>query len=140
MLFKPKETKFSKQYKGRKFNKISSCVSLQKTSSPMEVAVLKALNHARFPEKLLLTIKQTLSKKIKKQGKFSIKLLADVPVSKKPLEIRMGKGKGAIDHWVAKVVPGAHIIEIHELSMVKAVKLLREIQKKLPIHTKIKTF
>eukprot|EP01039_Chlorochromonas_danica_P010953 gene10953-12178_t len=113
---------------------------LQKTSSPMEVAVLKALNHARFPEKLLLTIRQTLAKKIKKQGKFSIKLLADVPVSKKPLEIRMGKGKGAVDHWIAKVVPGAHIIEIHELSIVKAVKLLREIQKKLPIQTKIKTF
>ena len=72
--------------------------------------------------------------------KFSIKLLADVPVSKKPLEIRMGKGKGAVDHWIAKVVPGAHIIEIHELSIVKAVKLLREIQKKLPIQTKIKTF
>lgn len=52
----------------------------------------------------------------------------------------MGKGKGAVDHWIAKVVPGAHIIEIHELSIVKAVKLLREIQKKLPIQTKIKTF
>lgn len=91
MLFKPKETKFSKQYKGRKFNKVSSCVGLQKTSSPMEVAVLKALNHARFPEKLLLTIRQTLAKKIKKQGKFSIKLLADVPVSKKTFRNSYGK-------------------------------------------------
>jgi len=99
MIYKPKETKYSKQFKGKKFNKISSCVSLQKLNGPMPVTVLKALNHARFSEKLLLTIRQTLAKKIKKQGKFFIRLLADVPVTKKPLEIRMGKGKGSLSFW-----------------------------------------
>jgi large subunit ribosomal protein L16 len=137
MLFRPKDTKFTKQRKGRKFNRVSTDVDLHSVYKPLEIAILRAMNHARITETQLLAIKQTLAKKLKKKGKFSIKLLTDVPVSKKPLEIRMGKGKGAVDRWIAKIVPGMPIIEMRDMSMLRATRLLKIIQKKLPIETSI---
>lgn len=137
MHFRPEETKFDKYHKGRKFNKVASAVSFSSVYNPIEVAVLRSLNHARITERQLLAIKQTLAKKIKKRGRYSIKLLTDVPVTKKPLEIRMGKGKGGVDTWISKVTPGMSIIEMRDMSMIRAKKLLTGIQKKLPIETSI---
>lgn len=136
-MFTPKQTKFKKQHKGRKFNKIKKPVTVLEVLNNSDVVVLRSLGHSRISDRQLFTIRQTIAKKIKKQGKFYINLFADTPVSKKPLEIRMGKGKGAVNSWIAKLVPGFIIVELHGVVSTKAIAVLEEVQKKLPIKTVI---
>ena len=136
-MFIPKETKFKKQFKGRKFNKIGKPKELLSIYNSLNIIRLRSLGHSRITDSQLFSLRQTVVKKLKKQGRFSIKLFADTPVSKKPLEIRMGKGKGAVNSWVAKLIPGATIIELYGVSDVKAFNILKEIQKKLPLNTYI---
>lgn len=136
-MFTPKETKYKKQHKGRKFNKIRKPMQVLEVLNNPEAVLLRSLGHSRISDRQLFTIRQTIAKKLKKQGKFYINLFADTPVSKKPLEIRMGKGKGAVSFWIAKLVPGSVIVELHGLVTSKAIAILEEVQKKLPIKTVI---
>ena len=78
-----------------------------------------------------------LRKIIKKHGVIRINLIADTPITKKPIEIRMGKGKGAVNHWVAKVHPGTILFEIETTATVLAIKALKAAQLRLPLKTKI---
>lgn len=137
-MFIPKKTKFKKQQKGRSFKKISvnkTCAtSIIKKSNKI---LLLALSAGRISSKHLLTCKQTINKTIKKYGTLSILTFADTPISKKPSEIRMGKGKRAVNEWVAKVKPGKILFEILITQKILGIKALKSVQNKLPINTKI---
>jgi large subunit ribosomal protein L16 len=76
---------------------------------------------------------------MKREGKVWIRIFPDKPVTKKPLEVRMGKGKGALDHWVAVVHPGRILFEIDGVSQEVAQEALRLAAQKLPVHTKFIT-
>jgi large subunit ribosomal protein L16 len=134
---RPDNTKFNKQQKGRKFNKIKQSLSLYKLCNYKNRTILKALNHGRITEKLLITVNAVLIRKVKKKGRYKIRLATDVPITTKPLEVRMGKGKGEVDYWISKVRPGMTIIEINDCPRSIAETALLEIQKKLPIKTYI---
>ena len=98
---------------------------------------LKALSYNSLTSKQIETLRQSINKVVKKTGKIIIKPFPNVPVSKKPIEVRMGKGKGAVDHWVFKVKPGYILCEIVTDQIEIAVKALVMVKKKLSIKTKI---
>lgn len=135
MLFIPKKFKFKKQRKGKNFNKIKGLPSVY--SLTVGSVGLKALSANRISSKQLDAMRQSINKLIKKAGKVIINVFPSIPVTKKPIEIRMGKGKGNVDHWVAKIHPGAVICEIVTDNKDIAIKSLENIQKKLNIKTKI---
>ena len=133
--FIPKKTKFKKQQKGKKFNIISGINYLQDLK--FGAVGLKSISSGRLTSKQIVTLKQSINKIIKKNGQVRINVFADVPISKKPLEIRMGKGKGAVDHWIAKIRVGTILCEIETSKIVVAVKALNSVKFKLPILTQI---
>lgn len=136
MLFVPKKSKFKKQHKG----KLPNCI--KGTNGDMYKLTigsvgLKALSFDRLSSKQLETLRQTISKLVKKSGKVIINAFPDTPVSKKPIEVRMGKGKGNVDHWIFKVKPGFVLCEIVTDNKDTAILALETIQKKLSVKTKI---
>jgi len=139
-MFIPKKTKYKKQQKGRCFKKITqNNLSVYKKSGTL---YLKAMSAGRITSKHLLTCRQAINKIIKKHGFLRIMLLADTPISKKPTEIRMGKGKGAVNLWVCRVKPGTTMFKIKmkkkkKKKKNKGIDALQRIQNKLPIDTKI---
>ncbi len=134
-MFIPKNTKFKKQRKGRLTANIakSTDFDLLKQGS----IGLKLIDFGRINSKQLAACRQVLRKIIKKHGVVRIKLITDTPISKKPIEIRMGKGKGAVDHWVTKVHPGTILFEIETTATILAIKALKAAQLRLPLKTKI---
>jgi large subunit ribosomal protein L16 len=135
MLFIPKNTKFPKQRKGKNFNLVTKLNVLNTLKHG--IIGLKAIDSGRLTTTHLNACRQCMNKIMKKDGQVKINLTTDTPISKKPIEIRMGKGKGAVDHWVAKVSSGAIIFEIETNSNILALKALKAAQIKLPINTKI---
>jgi large subunit ribosomal protein L16 len=138
MQYIPKKFKFKKQQKGRNFNKIAPVLGLQKLH--FGSAGLCAQANGRLTSKHLETLKQIITKFIKRSGRLKINVFPHTSVSKKPLEIRMGKGKGAVAHWVAKVQPGVVICEIELKNIVLGKMALRAAQQRLPMHTKLILF
>ena len=134
MLFIPKNSKFKKQQKGRSFRKIKSTV---KPFTILGSVGLKALTFGRVNSKQLITIKQSINKVIKKLGRLHLHIFSQTPISKKPKEIRMGKGKGAVDHYIAKIKPGTLICEIKTDFKALSIKALKSAQIRLPIRTRI---
>lgn len=134
-MFIPKKTKYKKQQKGRSFKKIKTnkITPINKTGK----IILKAISAGRISSKHLIACKQTINKIIKKYGQLNVIAFADTPISKKPLEIRMGKGKGGVDLWVCRAKPGTILFEINITYKLLGIKAMQLIQKKLPIKTKI---
>jgi large subunit ribosomal protein L16 len=138
MLFLPKKSKFKKQRKGKLkfFNRVTNL-----STNPYRLRTgsigLKALSAERLTSKNFEALRLTITKIVKKSGKLIINGFPNVPVSKKPLEVRMGKGKGSIDRWVFKVKPGFILCEILTNNKNIAISALEVVQKKLNIKTKI---
>ncbi len=137
MLFIPKNTKYRKQRKGKKFNIINKTNSIEGLKHG--TVALKALDSGRISSNHIFSCRQSMNKIIKKFGQVKINIIADTPITKKPIEIRMGKGKGAVDHWISKVNSGCILFEIETNSKILAVKALKAAQLRLPINTKIVT-
>ena len=135
MQYTPKKTKYKKQHKGKKFNIISPLNTFEIIKNGN--VALKSVDTGRIKATQLIACKQTINKIIKKLGQLKINIIADTPITKKPLEIRMGKGKGAVDHWVAKVKSGIILFEIETSVKLLAIKALKTAQLKLPLKTKI---
>ena len=133
MLFIPKNSKFKKQQKRNNFNKIISNKNITHKSS----IYLKALSFGRVNSKQLSSIKQIINKNIKKFGKVIFHVFSHIPISKKPKEIRMGKGKGNIDHFISKIKIGQIICEIKTYSSIKAIKALKLASFRFPLKTQI---
>jgi large subunit ribosomal protein L16 len=98
---------------------------------------LKALEAAWITSRQIEACRVAITRKMKRDGKVWIRIFPDKPVSKKPLETRMGKGKGAPEFWVAVVKPGRILFEVNGVSKEVAMAALRLASHKLPIKTKI---
>ena len=135
MLRFPKKTKYKKQHKGSLPNFIINDVS----SNVLNYGSigLKAAEYGFINSRQLEAVRQCISKIIKKSGLLRMNVFPHTPVSKKPLEVRMGKGKGNVDHWVFKVRPGFVICEIETSSSILGRKALRLAQNRLPFKTVI---
>jgi len=135
MLFTPKKSKFKKYQKGKSFKRITKTCSF---IYPRKGSVaLKSLEFGRLTSKQIDSIKQSITKIIKKAGKLFINVFPQTAVSKKPLEIRMGKGKGSVDHWVFRAKPGSILVEVETNYVSTAIKALNRASIRLPIKTKI---
>lgn len=135
MLFIPKKQKYKKQQKGHNFSKINAPKSLFFLTYGQ--FGLKASEVGRISSKQLESFYHRLNKIIKKAGRVFILLFPTIAVSKKPIEVRMGKGKGNVSHWIARVRPGTPICEIITSSKELGLKALNNAKICLPLKTKI---
>lgn len=134
MQYVPKKSKFKKYHKGKKLFKLKNSINLVKLNKCL---TLKAKEPGRLSSKQLIVLKQTINKIIKKRGKNFITIFPAVGISKKPREIRMGKGKGSVDYWVYKLKAGSLLCGMFVLSFSVGLKALKLVQKKLPFKTQI---
>lgn len=131
----PRKIRYKKQQKGQRPSKINSLKLIDNLFDKSFIMV--ASSFGQLSEKQIETARMTINKSLKKFGKVIVNIQADTPVSKKPLEIRMGKGKGAVDRWVAKIKYGTPLFTIVSSFPLTAVKALKSAQIKLPLLTKI---
>ena len=130
-MLQPVRTKFRKAHKGRIKGVASSCVDLA-----IGQFGLKALEPERVTARQIEAARRALTRHMKRAGRVWIRLFPDVPVSKKPLEVRMGSGKGAPELWVARVKPGRILFEIDGVPIQTAKEALALAAAKLPIKTR----
>lgn len=133
-MLQPKRTKFRKQFKGR-------IHGLAKGGSDITFGqyALKATEPDRINARQIEAARRAMTRHMKRQGRVWIRIFPDVPVTAKPIEVRMGKGKGSIDRWVAKVKPGRIMFEIDGVDEVTAKEALRLAAMKLSVKTRIIT-
>lgn len=130
-MLQPKKTKFRKQFKGRIHG-----VSKGATSLDYGEYGLKAMDPERITARQIEAARRALTRHMKRAGRVWIRVFPDVPVSSKPAEVRMGKGKGAPEYWVARVKPGCIMFEIDGVSAELAREALTLAAAKLPIKTR----
>ncbi len=97
---------------------------------------LKSLEIGRITNRQLESARIAMTRYMKREGKVWIRIFPDKPITKKPQEVRMGKGKGALDHWVAVVKPGKIMFELDGVPSEIATEALRLAAQKLPVQTK----
>ena len=127
----PKRTKFRKAFKGRIHGLTKGAATLDFGSYG-----LKALEPERVTARQIEAARRAISRAMKRQGKMWIRIFPDVPVSKKPPEVRQGKGKGSVEYWVCRVQPGRVMFEIDGVSEETAREAFALAAAKLPIKTK----
>jgi large subunit ribosomal protein L16 len=130
-MLQPKRTKFRKAHKGRIKGLATSGNSLD-----FGQFGLKALEPERITARQLEAARRALTRHMKRAGRVWIRIYPDVPVSKKPLEVRMGSGKGAPEFWIARVKPGRIIFELDGVPVTLAREALTLAAAKLPIKTR----
>jgi len=130
-MLMPKKVKYRKQQRGRRKGKAWRGGSLA-----FGEFGLKALENAWITDRQIEASRVAITRFIKRGGKIWIRLFPDKPVTKKPAETRMGKGKGAPDHWVAVVRPGKILFEMEGVSATDAAEAMRLASHKLPLRTK----
>jgi large subunit ribosomal protein L16 len=131
-MLQPKRTKFRKQHKGRIHGEAKGGFLLNFGSF-----ALKATEPERVTARQIEAARRAITRHMKRQGRVWIRIFPDVPVSSKPTEVRMGKGKGSTDYWAAKVKPGRIMFEIDGVSELIAREALRLGAMKLPVTTRI---
>jgi len=132
MFLQPRKTKYKKTRKGRlkKFEFKSNSVKFGEFGLKAQVAGMITANQIE-------AARRTIARKIKRKGKLWIRIFPDLPITAKPTESRMGKGKGAVSYWVARVRGGTTLFEICGIPKHIAIEALEAGSKKLPIRTKI---
>ncbi|MDK9697113.1 MAG: 50S ribosomal protein L16 [Siculibacillus sp.] len=130
-MLQPKRTKFRKQFKGRIKGMAKGGFNLDFGSYG-----LKALEPERVTARQIEAARRAITRQMKRQGRVWIRVFPDVPVSSKPTEVRMGKGKGAPEYWACRVNPGRILFEIDGVSHEVAEEALRLGAAKLPIRTR----
>ena len=130
-MLQPMRTKFRKAHKGRIHGVASSAVDLA-----FGQYGLKAIEPERVTARQIEAARRALTRHMKRSGRVWIRMFPDVPVSKKPLEVRMGSGKGAPEFWVARVKPGRILFEVDGVSQQVAREALALAAAKLPIKTR----
>ena len=130
-MLQPTKTKFRKAHKGR----IKGVAGSGATLAFGEYG-LKALEPERVTARQIEAARRALTRHMKRAGRVWIRVFPDVPVSKKPLEVRMGSGKGAPEFWVTRVKPGRILFEIDGVSVALAREALTLAAAKLPIKTR----
>lgn len=130
-MLQPKRTKFRKQFKGRISGNAKGGFDLA-----FGTFGLKAVDPERITARQIEAARRAMTRHMKRAGRVWIRVFPDVPVSKKPTEVRMGKGKGAIEFWSAKVKPGRIMFELDGVNEEIAREALRLAAAKLPIRTR----
>jgi len=130
-MLSPQRTKFRKQFKGRIHGKAKGNYYLHYGSFG-----LKALQPERITSRQIESARKAITRCLKRAGKMWVRIFPDVPVSKKPAEVRMGKGKGANEYWACKVKPGRIMFEVDGVNIDEARKALLLAAAKLPIKCK----
>ncbi len=131
-MLQPKRTKFRKAHKGRIHG-----ASKAGTQLNFGTYGLKALEPERVTARQIEAARRAITRAMKRTGRVWIRIFPDVPVSKKPAEVRMGSGKGTPEFWVARVAPGRIMFELDGVSSEMAHDALTLGAAKLPIRTKI---
>lgn len=131
-MLSPKKLKFRKQFKG----KIRGNAQSGNKIAFGDYAI-QCLSHGRITSRQIEAARIAMTRHIKRGGKVWIKIFPDVPVTKKPAEVRQGKGKGSVDHYVAKVKPGRILYELDGVDRDTAVAALARAKAKLPVKSRI---
>ena len=131
-MMQPKRTKFRKQHKGR-------IKGLAKGGTELNFGSygLKAVEPERITARQIEATRRAITRHMKRAGRVWIRIFPDVPVTKKPTEVRMGKGKGSVEFWAARVKPGRIMFEIDGVPETVAREALALGAAKLPIKTRI---
>src|SRR5881392_355875 len=130
-MMQPKKTKFRRAFKGRISGNATSGAALNFGSHG-----LKALEPERVTARQIEAARRAITREMKRAGRVWIRIFPDVPVSKKPVEVRMGKGKGTPELWVCRVKPGRIMFEIDGVSVQVAREALALAAAKLPVKTR----
>ena len=133
-MLQPKRTKFRKAFKGRIHGDAKGGTALNFGSYG-----LKAMEPDRITARQIEAARRAITRAMKRQGRVWIRVFPDVPVSKKPAEVRMGSGKGAPEFWAARVKPGRILFEVDGVTQATAREALGLAAAKLPILTKFVT-
>jgi len=131
-MLQPKRTKFRKQHKGRIHGEAKGGSTLA-----FGHFGLKATQPERVTARQIEAARRALTRHMKRQGRVWIRIFPDVPVTSKPTEVRMGKGKGSVDYWACRVAPGRMMFEIDGVAEDVAREALRLAAMKLPIKTRV---
>jgi len=133
-MFQPKRTKYRKQMKGR-----NRGVATRGNKVSFGEYGLKAVTRGRLTSRQIEAARRALTRCIKRGGRVWIRVFPDKPVTKKPLEVRMGKGKGNVEYWVALVQPGKVLYEMEGVTATEARDAFRLAGAKLPVLTQFVT-
>ncbi|HDN69217.1 MAG: 50S ribosomal protein L16 [Gammaproteobacteria bacterium] len=129
-MLQPKRTKFRKQMKGRNrgLAQRGSKVSFGEYG-------LKSTDRGRMTARQIEAARRTITRYVKRGGKLWIRVFPDVPITKKPIEVRQGKGKGNVEYWIAQIQPGRMLYEIEGVSEDVAREAFKLASAKLPFKT-----
>lgn len=133
-MLQPKRTKYRKQHKGR-----NQGLAHKGSSISFGSFALKSLEFSRITSRQIEAARIALTRNMKREGKVWIRIFPDKPITSKPAEVRMGKGKGAVDHYVCEVQPGRILFEIEGVSEELAHESLEKAAQKLPVLCKAVT-
>lgn len=133
-MLSPKRTKFRKAHKGRIHGNAKGGTTLNFGSIG-----LKALEPGRITSRQIEAARRAIVRRIRRQGKVWIRIFPDVPVSAKPAEVRMGKGKGSVEYWACRVKPGKMMFEMDGVEHLAGKEALDLAAAKLPIKCKVVT-
>ena len=130
-MMQPKRTKYRKRFKGRNEGLTKRGAQLNFGSFGM-----KATDNARVSARQIEAARRAITRHLKRAGRVWIRIFPDVPVSKKPAEVRMGKGKGSVEYWVVPVKAGRIMFELDGVPAALAEEAIRRGGAKLPLRTR----
>ncbi len=133
-MLQPKRTKYRKQQKGR-----NRGLAHRGSTISFGSFGLKAMEPGRITNRQIEAARIAMTRYMKREGTVWIRIFPDKPITAKPQEVRMGKGKGALDHYVAQVKPGRIMFEMDGVPLETAAEALRLAAQKLPVATKVVT-
>lgn len=131
-MLSPKRTKYQKYHKGRALKKKQNTQSLS-----FGQFGLKSCCSWRLSAKTIEAVRRVITRQLKRQGKVWIRVFPDIPVTKKPAEVRMGKGKGSLSYWIARIAKGQLLFEIDGVSFQQANEAMRLAAHKLPFPVRL---
>lgn len=131
-MLQPKRTKFRKMHKGR-----NTGLAHRGSSVSFGEFGLKSVERGRMTARQIEAARRTITRRVKRGGKIWIRVFPDKPITAKPLEVRMGKGKGPVEYWVAEIKPGKMLYEIEGVSEELAREAFTLATAKLPFKTTI---
>ena len=129
-MLQPKRTKFRKQQKGR-----NRGLALRGSKVSFGEYALKATDRGRMTSRQIEAARRTITRHVKRGGKLWIRVFPDVPITKKPIEVCQGKGKGNVEYWIAQIQPGRVLYEIEGVSEEVAREAFKLAAAKLPFRT-----
>ncbi|MBT2968503.1 MAG: 50S ribosomal protein L16 [Candidatus Thiodiazotropha sp.] len=129
-MLQPKRTKFRKQHKGR-----NRGLAFKGSDVSFGEYGLKSTGRGRITARQIESARRAITRHVKRGGKIWIRIFPDKPITKKPLEVRQGKGKGNVEYWVAQIQPGRMLYEIEGISEELAREAFALASAKLPVST-----